>query len=640
MEATILFPAGRPNALTTSDMFVDGLDVYELRGDLRGTRVAFRTGGYWGGSRTEVTSTADLKKRASSKLAMPLEGLCVDGDEWIAGGPSALYRSGDQGGSWKLLKIGGIDQQIIGVVRFGGTLWIAGMDGYVAYQDGKDWVEVARPKATRVPFSEFGTSLPYPVVTLTRLAIVGDELYVLGHGLWRIDAKKKKAELVAPSKKLLVAIAKTAKGTLLAVGVGGAILRREGKTWKPVPGKKDTYVGVVPLGEEVLLASTLGLETSKDDGKTWKPLEGSPKLDPNNARFNVAIADGQGGALVAGWRGLLVRVSNDGLGPWAKGAQKKAGAPQAKPKAAPAEKAVPLIARPKNKEQEAKLLGLVLARPEDDDARVVYADWLTEHGDPRGEFIQVQCLVKRPFFGAHGIPQGTDEPHPDHITLEKRAAELLKAHGKTWLEPIRKYFHQWTWRRGFLETLTVNGAFFPGAKAIFASHPVTHLSLTGLKKPDYAMIAKMGTGSLRWLNLASVRMTGKDTHVLCEKNLANLETLLLWANPIDDAGIVKLATDSHLHKLRELSLMDCAIGDEAVLAIASSKVFANLEVLSIARTKVTDQGLLALAGSKTLKKLQNVELGHDDKQFSPNARKALAKALKPGWDGRSWEPYT
>ncbi|MBX3227463.1 MAG: TIGR02996 domain-containing protein [Labilithrix sp.] len=631
MEATTLFPAGRPNALTTSDIFVDGLDVHELRSDLRGTPVAFRTGGYWGGARTEVTSTADLKKRAtSSKLGTPLEGICVDGSEWIAGGPSGLYRSGDQGASWKLQKIGKIDQQIIGVVRHGGALWVAGMDGYLAYQDGKDWVEIARPKAKRVPFSEFGTSIPYPVVTLTRLAVVGDELYALGHGVWRIDVKKKEAELVAPSKTLVVAIARTAKGTLLAVGVGGTILRREGKTWKPVPGGKDAYVGVVPLGDEVLLVSTLGLKTSKDDGKTWKPLAGSPKLDPEKARFNVAVADGQGGALVAGWRGLLVRVSNDGLGPWAKGAKK--AAPKAK--AVPAAKAGPAVVKPKNKADEAKLLAAVLADPETDDARLVYADWLTEHGDPRGEFITVQCLLKTPIFGAD-----VDDLHPDHVTLGKREHELLKAHGKTWLEPIRKYVHTWRWRRGFLEMLTGNGALFPGAKAIFATHPVTHLELRGLKKPDYAMIAKTDFGSLRWLNLAEVRMTSKDTHVLGGKNLASLETLLLWANPIDDAGIVKLAESSHLTKLRELSLMDCAIGDEAVIAIARSKVFSNLEVLNIADTKATDEALLALASSKTLKKLQHVELGYDDDQFSPKARKALAKALKPGWDGRRWEPY-
>src|SRR5690242_12437796 len=34
-------------------------------------------------------------------------------------------------------------------------------------------------------------------------------------------------------------------------------------------------------------------------------------------------------------------------------------------------------------------LHALLDRPEDDAPRLVYADWLEEHGDPRGEFIRL-----------------------------------------------------------------------------------------------------------------------------------------------------------------------------------------------------------------------------------------------------------
>ena len=37
------------------------------------------------------------------------------------------------------------------------------------------------------------------------------------------------------------------------------------------------------------------------------------------------------------------------------------------------------------------LLEGILAAPDDDAPRLMYADWLTEHGDPRGEFIALQC---------------------------------------------------------------------------------------------------------------------------------------------------------------------------------------------------------------------------------------------------------
>jgi uncharacterized protein (TIGR02996 family) len=33
--------------------------------------------------------------------------------------------------------------------------------------------------------------------------------------------------------------------------------------------------------------------------------------------------------------------------------------------------------------------------PDDDTPRLVLADWLEEHGDPRGEFVRVQCQLAR-----------------------------------------------------------------------------------------------------------------------------------------------------------------------------------------------------------------------------------------------------
>jgi uncharacterized protein (TIGR02996 family) len=38
---------------------------------------------------------------------------------------------------------------------------------------------------------------------------------------------------------------------------------------------------------------------------------------------------------------------------------------------------------------------LAIAQSPDDDSRLMYADWLDDRGDPRGELIRVQC--PRPF---------------------------------------------------------------------------------------------------------------------------------------------------------------------------------------------------------------------------------------------------
>src|SRR5207253_4331362 len=46
--------------------------------------------------------------------------------------------------------------------------------------------------------------------------------------------------------------------------------------------------------------------------------------------------------------------------------------------------------------EEAALLRAIVERPEDDGVRLVYADWLEEHGQPeRADFIRVQIELAR-----------------------------------------------------------------------------------------------------------------------------------------------------------------------------------------------------------------------------------------------------
>jgi uncharacterized protein (TIGR02996 family) len=89
-------------------------------------------------------------------------------------------------------------------------------------------------------------------------------------------------------------------------------------------------------------------------------------------------------------------------------------------------------------------LGAIIETPDDDLPRMVYADWLTDQGDPRGEFIHVQCL----------LGQMTEED-PRRPQLEAREGELLGRHQDGWLGPLRRLLSRWTFRRGFLDTVAV-----------------------------------------------------------------------------------------------------------------------------------------------------------------------------------------
>jgi uncharacterized protein (TIGR02996 family) len=72
------------------------------------------------------------------------------------------------------------------------------------------------------------------------------------------------------------------------------------------------------------------------------------------------------------------------------------------------------------RENEQELLARIRANPDDDQARLVYADVLTARGDPRGEFIVLQYL-------------SPDERTRSHETREH---QLVRAHWKDWLGPL------------------------------------------------------------------------------------------------------------------------------------------------------------------------------------------------------------
>lgn len=79
------------------------------------------------------------------------------------------------------------------------------------------------------------------------------------------------------------------------------------------------------------------------------------------------------------------------------------------------------------KRTAADLLADIYANPRDDGPRLVYADFLLEQGDPRGEFITLQLSGREP----------------------ERQAALLKKYGKEWLGPLASVI---SWGKGYSRT--------------------------------------------------------------------------------------------------------------------------------------------------------------------------------------------
>jgi type IV pilus assembly protein PilB len=114
-------------------------------------------------------------------------------------------------------------------------------------------------------------------------------------------------------------------------------------------------------------------------------------------------------------------------------------------------------------------LSAILAEPGDDLPRLAYADWLEEKGDPRGEFIHVQCRLAR---------LGESDPH--HPRLKEREQELLDSYEADWLGELAPLAKRSTFRRGFLDEVALEpGAFL--AYTLPRCPPTVRRVLVGLE---------------------------------------------------------------------------------------------------------------------------------------------------------------
>jgi uncharacterized protein (TIGR02996 family) len=161
-----------------------------------------------------------------------------------------------------------------------------------------------------------------------------------------------------------------------------------------------------------------------------------------------------------------------------------------------------------------ELLAEVYARPDEDEPRLVYADALAEIGDPRGEFIVLQCERAR----AGGAPS-------------RRERELLKRFERAWLGTLERVMLKSgvRYERGFVAAcryksgdsnytvgapgwatvvdldVEAQSAFPPGSRGlILEPHLRSLLRVRGMQIDDLAAVARHPL-PLTW-DFVSVRM--------------------------------------------------------------------------------------------------------------------------------------
>lgn len=149
--------------------------------------------------------------------------------------------------------------------------------------------------------------------------------------------------------------------------------------------------------------------------------------------------------------------------------------------------------------QEA-FLEVIVAHIDEDAPRLIYADWLEEHGDPaRAEFIRVQCRIAR-----GELPDCTYGcPRDDCLRcqLHHREKELLNRHVCKWLSnlppgillPILPNAQYECFRRGFVAEIVLSVAdWIKHRDAILKTTPLEKVNFTASDMLSQAFSLKRG----------------------------------------------------------------------------------------------------------------------------------------------------
>jgi len=211
------------------------------------------------------------------------------------------------------------------------------------------------------------------------------------------------------------------------------------------------------------------------------------------------------------------------------------------------------MARVKRPKMKASQQAVVRA-PDDISLRLRYAARLLKRGDPRGEFIRVQCELDA---AERGTTVGVDLSYPE---LKRREAALLSDHGADWAGPVRDLVVSWTFFRGFVEHVTMEALGFEerGAR-VFEAAPVRHLDFRNARR----RVPELAGSSL----------------------LRRCRSLGFAENDLDDQDLIVLAASPHLRRLRWLDLSEnrrlTVRGMEALAAASRSRLSGLRVVLMV-----------------------------------------------------------
>jgi uncharacterized protein (TIGR02996 family) len=263
--------------------------------------------------------------------------------------------------------------------------------------------------------------------------------------------------------------------------------------------------------------------------------------------------------------------------------------------------------------------------PHDDAPRLIYADWLEEHGQAdRAEFIRLQCRFAR-----------LTEDKPERSVLCLRAESLLRRHWDEWVGPLRaivgpwrdRYGERWMaeeypptglhrFERGFVDALALDAEnLLRHADYLKRLVPLRELRLWRAGRcadrlAEEPLLA--GLSVLSFNDYYDSPLTAGDVAALANSPyLHGLSALYMGGNSLGDDGVEALTRAAWLIGVTVLDLSDNGLSDRALHTLAACPNGANLRKLFVQNNYFSPAGIEALRSSPNLPSLTDLDYHHD-----------------------------
>jgi uncharacterized protein (TIGR02996 family) len=259
----------------------------------------------------------------------------------------------------------------------------------------------------------------------------------------------------------------------------------------------------------------------------------------------------------------------------------------------------------------------VLADPDEDTHRLVYADWLDENGrGDRAAFIRAQVEAAR------AEPFGSQAR-----AAAKRADDILERYRYDWTRHLLgSRIESQRFERGFVAHLEIEPtAFLPHADALFSAEPLQSLRVFRYIEPtgfgEFAEVVPFQPifeleqlRQVRRLEFAPMVLGAEDNEEFAAlsgcPHLAGLRELSLRANPVPPVWLEAiLAGEQFFPELSSLDLADNSHLGPALARVLPRAKHRSFRKLDVSRVVFTSDRIQQVLQSRCLAKVEELRLG-------------------------------